>query len=95
MKKSEASLLFIFITVTLEMIGIGLIIPSLPGIMRRFVSEPAQVSAYYGYFVSLYACMQFLASPFLGALSDRFGRRPVLLVSLCCAGLDYLLMAFA
>jgi DHA1 family tetracycline resistance protein-like MFS transporter len=95
MKKSQASLLFIFVTVTLEMIGIGLIIPSLPGIMRRFVSDPSQVSAYYGYFVSLYALMQFIASPFLGALSDRFGRRPVLLVSLFCAGLDYLLMAFA
>lgn len=88
-------MMFIFITITLEMIGIGLVIPAMPGIMRRFISDPAEVSSYYGYFISLYALMQFLASPILGSLSDRFGRRPVLLISLLCAGLDYLLMAFA
>lgn len=86
---------FLFITVALDMVGIGLIIPSLPDVVRRFVTGEENVSTYYGYFISLYALMQFIASPFLGALSDRFGRRPVLLVSLLMAGLDYILMAFA
>lgn len=95
MQKSQARLVFIFITIMLDMIGVGLIIPSLPDIMRRFTNDPAQVSAYFGYFIALYACMQFLASPLLGSLSDLIGRRPILLVSLCIAGLDYILMAFA
>lgn len=88
-------MLFIFITVTLDMIGIGLVIPSLPDIMRRFMTSETSVSEYFGYFISLYALMQFLASPLLGALSDRWGRRPILLVSLLVAGLDYILMAYA
>lgn len=88
-------MLFIFITVTLDMIGIGLVIPSLPDIMRRFMTSEVAVSEYFGYFISLYALMQFLASPLLGSLSDRWGRRPVLLVSLFVAGLDYILMAYA
>ena len=95
MRKAQASFLFIFVTVMLDMIGIGLIIPSLPEVMRRFVSGEAAISTYFGYFIAIYACMQFLASPLLGALSDRYGRRPVLLVSLAVAGLDYLVMAFA
>lgn len=94
MKKRQASIVFIFVTVMLDMIGVGLIIPSLPDIMRRFVSG-GDVSAYYGYFISAYAIMQFLAAPLLGALSDLYGRRPVLLLSLLVAGLDYILMAFA
>lgn len=95
MKSGQARLLFIFITVTLDMIGIGLVIPSLPDVLRRFISDPSEVSAYFGYFISIYAAMQFLASPLLGALSDLVGRRPVLLISLFAGGLDYLLMAFA
>lgn len=95
MKNAKAGILFIFITATLDMIGIGLVIPSLPDIMRRFVSSETSVSEYFGYFISLYALMQFLASPLLGAFSDRWGRRPVLLVSLFIAGLDYILMAYA
>ncbi|WII73580.1 TCR/Tet family MFS transporter [Bdellovibrio sp. 22V] len=95
MKNSKAGILFIFITVTLDMIGIGLVIPSLPDIMRRFVSSETSVSEYFGYFISVYALMQFVASPLLGALSDRFGRRSILLVSLLVAGFDYILMAYA
>lgn len=86
---------FIFITIFLDALGIGLLIPVLPDIIRRFTSDLAMVSLYYGYFLSAYAAMQFLASPVLGSLSDRFGRRPVLLVSLLGAGNDYLLMAFS
>ncbi|RZA05200.1 MAG: MFS transporter [Proteobacteria bacterium] len=87
--------MFIFVTVMLDMIGIGLIIPVLPDVMRRFVNGETAVAEYFGYFIAVYALMQFVASPLLGSLSDRYGRRPVLLVSLLMAGLDYILMALA
>ncbi|MNJ92644.1 Tetracycline resistance protein, class C [compost metagenome] len=95
MKTSKAGIWFIFVTVALDMVGIGLVIPSLPDIMRRFVSSETSVSEYFGYFIAIYACMQFIASPLLGAISDLFGRRSILLVSLLIAGLDYILMAYA
>lgn len=86
---------FIFFTIFLDALGIGLLIPVLPDILRRFTADPALVTLYYGYFLSAYAAMQFLASPVLGSLSDRFGRRSILLVSLLGAAIDYLFMAFA
>lgn len=95
MKNSQAKMTFIFVTILLDAIGIGLVIPILPEVIRRFGTDETFVSTYFGYFISLYAFMVFIASPLLGYLSDRFGRRPVLLVALCGAGLDYLLMAFA
>lgn len=95
MTTRTASVQFIFATIFLDALGIGILIPVLPGLIRRFSSDPGFISQYFGYFISVYALMQFLASPILGALSDRFGRRPVLLVSLLGAFLDYLLMAFA
>jgi DHA1 family tetracycline resistance protein-like MFS transporter len=95
MKNQKASKLFIFITILLDAIGIGIVIPIMPEVIKRFGTDPGFVSSYFGYFISVYALMQFVASPFLGSLSDKFGRRPVLLVSLLGSGLDYLLMAFA
>lgn len=95
MKISRAGIWFIFVTVALDMVGIGLVIPSLPDIMRRFVSSETSVSEYFGYFIAIYACMQFIASPLLGALSDLWGRRSILLISLFVAGIDYILMAYA
>ena len=95
MNKQRASIAFIFVTLTLDMVGIGIVIPSLPDIMRRFLADEANVSQYFGYFISLYAAMQLVASPLLGMLSDMFGRRIVLLLSLFTAGCDYILMAFA
>ena len=95
MKANRAPLIFLFITATLDMIGVGLIIPSLPDVVRRFVTEEHLVSEYFGYFISVYAFMQFVASPLLGSLSDMYGRRPVLLTSLFMASIDYLFMAFA
>ena len=91
----KARLLFIFITIAIDAIGIGMIIPTLPDIMRRFMSDEAAVSQYFGYFLAVYSLMQFLASPLLGGLADRFGRRPVLLISLLGGAFDYVLMAFA
>lgn len=93
--KNKAGVSFIFATILLDAIGLGVIIPVLPDVLRRFVTDPSAVSTYFGYFIGAYALMQFLASPILGALSDRFGRRPILLVSMLGAGLDYLFMAFA
>lgn len=95
MKIKKASVRFIFATIFLDVLGIGLLIPILPEVIRRFGQSETFVNEYYGYFVSVYALMQLLMSPLLGALSDRFGRRPVLLVSLLGAGLDYIMMAFA
>ncbi len=95
MNKKTASVRFIFATIFLDALGIGLLIPVLPDVIRRFNSDAQFVSEYFGYFVAVYALMQFVASPVLGSLSDRFGRRAILLVSLLGAGLDYLLMAFA
>ena len=80
--------------VLLDSIGIGLIFPILPGLLRE-VTHASQVATLFGLMLALYAAMQFLFSPVLGVLSDRFGRRPVLLVSLAGAAIDYLLMAFA
>lgn len=85
---------FIFFTILLDAMGIGLIIPVLPEVLRRFNADPSFVNQYYGWFIASYALLQFLASPILGALSDRYGRRPVLLASLLGAGIDYLIMAF-
>lgn len=92
-EKLTARMTFIFITILLDAIGIGIVIPILPEVIRRFGNSEAFVSSYFGYFISVYAFMLFIASPLLGYLSDRYGRRPVLLVALCGAGLDYLLMA--
>jgi DHA1 family tetracycline resistance protein-like MFS transporter len=91
----SASVRFIFATIFLDALGIGVLIPVFPEVIRRFGTDPTFVNHYYGYFISVYALMQFIASPVLGSLSDKYGRRPVLLVSLLGAGLDYLLMAFA
>ncbi|MBP7844671.1 MAG: TCR/Tet family MFS transporter [Proteobacteria bacterium] len=94
-KNRAASLKFIFATIFLDALGIGLLIPVFPDVIRRFSSNPEFVNQYFGFFISIYALMQFLASPVLGSLSDRYGRRIVLLNSLLFAGLDYILMAFA
>lgn len=90
-----AAVRFIFVTILLDAVGMGLLIPVLPDVLRRFSSDPAVVSERFGWFIGVYALMQFAASPTLGSLSDRWGRRPILLCSLLGAGLDYLFMAFA
>jgi len=78
----------------LDAIGIGLIFPILPRLLES-VTHARDISLYVGVMYALYAAMQFTFSPVLGVISDRFGRRPVLLLSLAGASVDYLLMAFA
>ncbi|WP_447771596.1 Tet(A)/Tet(B)/Tet(C) family tetracycline efflux MFS transporter [Variovorax boronicumulans] len=80
--------------VTLDAIGISLVMPIVPGLLRE-VGHTGDLGWRFGAFLSLYALMQFLCAPVLGALSDRFGRRPVLLVSVAGAAIDALFMAFA
>jgi DHA1 family tetracycline resistance protein-like MFS transporter len=91
----QAAVRFIFVTILLDAAGLGVLIPVLPDVLRRFSADPSFVSEWFGYFIGVYAFMQFAASPVLGSLSDRFGRRPILLSSLLGAAVDYLFMAFA
>ena len=87
---------FIFITLLLDILGIGLVVPLMPRMVEQFTGGgPANAALLYGFFAALYAVMQFLFSPLLGNLSDRFGRRPVLLLSLVGTGLAYLAMGWA
>lgn len=89
-------MIFIFVTLFVDILGIGLVIPVMPELVKSFVGgETATAGRYYGLLVSSYALMQFFFSPLLGALSDRFGRRPVLLVSLFGLGVDYVIIALA
>lgn len=92
----RAAFIFIFITVLLDMVAIGIIIPVLPKLIEQFMSnDTAKAALIFGVFGTAWALMQFLFSPLLGALSDRFGRRPVILLSNLGLGLDYVLMALA
>ena len=87
-------LIVILAAVMLDAVGIGLIFPILPALLRD-VGHLTEVATLLGLMLALYSACQFLFSPVLGVLSDRFGRRPVLLVSLAGAAIDYLIMAFA
>ncbi|HEX4296632.1 MAG TPA: Tet(A)/Tet(B)/Tet(C) family tetracycline efflux MFS transporter [Devosia sp.] len=87
------SLLVIILVATLDAIGIGLIFPILPALLKELTGN-GEISTIYGIILASYAAMQFLCAPILGMLSDRFGRRPVLIVSLAGAAIDYLIMAF-
>nr|AIA12806.1 TetA [uncultured bacterium] len=87
-------LVVILAAVVLDSIGIGLIFPVLPALLRD-VGHLSDVATLLGLMLALYSACQFLFSPVLGVLSDRFGRRPVLLISLAGAAIDYLIMAFA
>lgn len=92
----QAAFIFVFITVVLDMMAVGIIIPVLQPLLVQFRGgDVASATLYYGLFASLWALMQFLFSPVIGALSDRFGRRPVILLSNAGLGLDYIVMALA
>jgi DHA1 family tetracycline resistance protein-like MFS transporter len=90
------AVLFVFITVLIDAIGIGIIIPVMPDLLTELSDLPLSEAAYWGgYLAFVYALMQFLCSPTIGNLSDRFGRRPVLLASLATLCVDYLVMGMA
>lgn len=95
-KSQNRALAFVFVTVLIDAIGFGIVIPVLPGLIvsltGRSLAGAAEVS---GWIMFLYASTQFVCGPVIGGLSDRFGRRPVLLASLMAFGMDYLAMAFA
>lgn len=92
----KAAFFFVFITVALDMLAIGIIIPVLPKLIERFMDgNTARAAEIAGLFATLFAATQFFLSPVLGALSDRFGRRPVILLSNLGLGLDYIFMALA
>jgi DHA1 family tetracycline resistance protein-like MFS transporter len=92
----RAAFIFIFVTVVLDMLSLGMIIPVLPKLVENFLGgDTARAAEVFGVFSTAWALMQFLFSPFLGALSDSFGRRPLVLISNFGLGLDYVLMALA
>ena len=92
----KQALAFLFVTVLIDAIGFGIVIPVLPGLIMqltgRTLAGAAEVS---GWIMFMYATTQFICGPVIGGLSDRFGRRPVLLASLLAFGIDYIAMAFA
>jgi DHA1 family tetracycline resistance protein-like MFS transporter len=92
----RAAFAFIFVTVVIDMVALGIMIPVLPGLIVEFSGgNTAYGAVIYGLFGSVFAAMQFLFSPVLGSLSDRFGRRRIILLSCAGLGLDYILMALA
>jgi len=96
MPRPQPAVIFIFITLFLDIFGIGLVVPVLPGLVEELQGGSVEAASHaVGWLGALYALMQFIFSPILGSLSDRFGRRPVILVSLLGAALDYLLLAWA
>ncbi len=92
----RAGTAFVLVTVLLDTLGLGLLIPVAPRLVASFLNDDlGAASHYFGILVSIYAAMQFLFAPVLGGLSDRFGRRPVIFLSLLGAAASYLLSGFA
>jgi DHA1 family tetracycline resistance protein-like MFS transporter len=96
MKSRRAAVTFILVTVTLDVLAMGLIIPVLPKLILDFLGgKMTSAAGWNGWFALVFALMQFFFSPVLGVLSDRFGRRPIILLSNLGLGLDYVVMALA
>ena len=96
MKKKQGAIIFIFITILIDILGIGLIIPVLPKLFEEVGGLNASEAAITGgLLTATYGVMQFLFAPVIGGLSDQYGRRPLLLAALLGFGLDYLVIVFA
>jgi len=96
MKVANKSLIFVFITILIDIIGMAVIIPVLPKLIEQLIGgDISEASKYGSLLLFTYAVMQFLFSPIVGGLSDQYGRRPVLLTSLLGMGLNYVLLIFA
>src|SRR6184192_1194071 len=96
MRNRQAAVAFIFVTVMLDMLALGLIAPVLPKLVLSFLNnDMTRAADWNGYFATVFAAMQFFFSPIVGVLSDRFGRRPIILLSNLGLGLDYIVMALA
>lgn len=94
--KTTSALTFIFITVLVDVIGLAIIIPITPDLIMDLAGKGlSEASRYGGYLLFAYAIMQFIFSPILGGLSDKYGRRPILLISLFGLGIDYVFHALA
>jgi len=92
----RAAVAFILVTIALDMLALGMVIPVLPKLVEGFLGgDTGRASEIFGLFGTAWALMQFVFSPVLGALSDRYGRRPVVLLSNLGLGLDYIVMALA
>lgn len=95
-RASRSALLFIFMTLFVDSVGLGVVIPVMPKIIVALVGGTlGQAAPYGGWLVDAFAIMQFLCAPLIGNLSDRFGRRPVLVVSLAALGIDYTITGLA
>ncbi len=95
-RSTKHAFAFVWITVLIDMVGLGLIIPVVPAVLHELTgADPAHASIYGGWLFFAYAAMQFFAAPVVGGLSDAIGRRPVLLVAVLGLGIDYALTAFS
>src|SRR5688500_3180790 len=96
MSRRKPAIIFIFITLFLDIFGIAVMVTVMPKLVEELSGGNVDSAAHaVGWLVVLYALMQFIFSPVLGSLSDRFGRRPVILASLFGSGIDYLVLAWA
>ncbi len=95
MQNRQPALGFIFVTLVLDILGIGLLIPIVPKLIENFAGDISSASSTSAWLSASFALMNFVFAPILGSLSDKLGRRPVILASLLGSGLDYLLLAFA
>jgi len=94
--KKQAAIGFIFITMLIDITGWGIIIPVIPKLIKELINgDNSEAAKYGGWLTFAYAITQFLFAPLIGNLSDKFGRRPIILISLFAFALDYLLLAFS
>src|SRR5215831_14304615 len=92
----RSALIFVFITILIDTIGFGIIVPVMPSLISELTGESVnQAVRYGGWLYFLYAATQFMCAPVIGGLSDRFGRRAILLSSMLALGIDYCVMGFS